>query len=122
LHNRGVQRWNAGTNQAVCAHYGRLLQLPSPWEVTEVTENLPAQRVTICVAWPKGTQTSCPVCSRPCSVYDRLEVRTWRYLSITQYLLELRCVVPRCQCPEHGVKTVAVPWAEPGSRFTAHFE
>ena len=119
---RGEGRWNAGMDQAVCAHYGRLLQLPSPWEVTDVNENLPAQRVTICVAWPKGTKASCPVCGQACSVYDRMEERTWRHLSIMQYLLELRCAVPRCQCPEHGVKTVAVPWAEPGSRFTLFFE
>lgn len=39
-----------------------------------------------------------------------------------QYRLELRCAVPRCECPEHGVKTIGVPWAEPGSRFTLHFE
>jgi transposase len=109
-------------NHEVCAHYGRLLQLSAPWEVTGVTEDLPAQRVTICVAWPKGTKVSCPVCGQTSSVYDRLEERSWRHLSIMQYLLELRCAVPRCQCPEHGVKTVMVPWAEPGSRFTFHFE
>jgi len=34
----------------------------------------------------------------------------------------LRCAVPRCNCPEHGVKTVTVPWAERGSRFSLHFE
>jgi transposase len=39
-----------------------------------------------------------------------------------QYRLELRGAVPRCECPEHGIKTVAVPWAEPGSRFSLHFE
>ena len=29
---------------------------------------------------------------------------------------------PRSNCPDHGVKTVKLPWAEPGSRFTAMFE
>ncbi len=29
---------------------------------------------------------------------------------------------PRSNCPEHGVRTVRLPWAEPGSRFTALFE
>jgi transposase len=48
--------------------------------------------------------------------------RTWRHLSVMQYRLELRCATPRCQCQEHGVKVVRVPWAEPGSRFTLHFE
>ena len=30
--------------------------------------------------------------------------------------------VPRVKCPEHGVKSVAVPWAEPHNRFTIMFE
>ena len=30
--------------------------------------------------------------------------------------------VPRVKCKEHGVVTVSVPWAEPGSGFTALFE
>ena len=30
--------------------------------------------------------------------------------------------VPRCACSAHGVKQLPVPWAEPGSRFTALFE
>jgi len=30
--------------------------------------------------------------------------------------------VPRVECSEHGVVTVDVPWAEPGSGFTALFE
>jgi len=30
--------------------------------------------------------------------------------------------VPRVKCEEHGVVTVSVPWAEPGSGFTALFE
>jgi transposase len=30
--------------------------------------------------------------------------------------------IPRIQCKEHGVLQARVPWAEPGSRFTAIFE
>jgi transposase len=30
--------------------------------------------------------------------------------------------VPRVRCEEHGVVTTSVPWAEPGSGFTAVFE
>lgn len=34
----------------------------------------------------------------------------------------LTAEVPRVECPEHGVLLARVPWAEPGSRFTAMFE
>jgi transposase len=39
-----------------------------------------------------------------------------------QFETVIRARVPRSRCREHGVKTIAVPWAEPGSRFTLFFE
>jgi transposase len=39
-----------------------------------------------------------------------------------QYKTILVAEVPRVECKEHGVHQVRVPWAEPGSRFTAMFE
>jgi transposase len=38
----------------------------------------------------------------------------------TQVFLQAR--TRRVSCPEHGVVVAAVPWARPGSRFTAAFE
>jgi transposase len=108
--------------ESVNEHYRRLLQLPKPWRVGSVETDLAGERVMACVSWPENTKVACPQCGKLCGVYDRLPERTWRHLSVMQYLLELRCAVPRCECPEHGVKTMTVPWAEPGSRFTFHFE
>jgi transposase len=34
----------------------------------------------------------------------------------------LHARVPRLGCPTHGIRQLPVPWAEPGSRFTALFE
>jgi len=39
-----------------------------------------------------------------------------------QYRTVLIAQVPRVRCDEHGVRQVAVSWAEEGSRFTAMFE
>jgi len=44
------------------------------------------------------------------------------HLNVMQFLTVIRARIPRCRCPEHGVKTVRVPWAEKDSRFTLHFE
>ncbi len=30
--------------------------------------------------------------------------------------------IPRVNCPEHGVKSIALPWASNSSRFTLLFE
>jgi transposase len=43
-------------------------------------------------------------------------------LDTCQYRTWLHARIPRVKCPEHGVKQVHVPWAEPGSRFSLLFE
>ena len=30
--------------------------------------------------------------------------------------------MPRTNCPQHGMLRVAVPWSDPGNRFTMAFE
>ena len=107
---------------SVHEHYRRLLLLPEPWEVTKVEDDLVGQSVTVWLRWPDGAKVPCPVCGKPMPIYDRMPERSWRHLSVMQYRLELRCAVPRCDCEQDGVKTMSVPWAEPGSRFTLHFE
>jgi len=123
LRGKAGRRWdNAAMSHDVCDHYGRLLKLPAPWKVTEVGEDFDRERVMVRVEWPKRATAPCPVCRRPSPVYDHMAERTWRHQGVMQYTLDLRCAVPRCQCPDHGVKTIGVPWAEPGSRFTVLFE
>ncbi|HNR72341.1 MAG TPA: helix-turn-helix domain-containing protein [Verrucomicrobiota bacterium] len=34
----------------------------------------------------------------------------------------IRARTPRSDCPEHGVRTMKVPWTEPQGRFTRLFE
>ena len=122
MRGRASGERDQGMNQDLCEHYGRLLRLPSPWKVTEVGEDLARERVMVRVQWPKRVVAPCPICKKPSPVYDHIAERTWRHQGVMQYTLDLSCAVPRCQCPEHGIKTIGVPWAEPGSRFTLLFE
>ena len=101
-------------HEDVCTFFCRLLELSAPWKVTEVTENAARRLVTIRIEWPKGTPAPCPVCKRPSPIYDHMTERTWRDEGVLRYTTDLCCAVPRCQCPDHGVKTIGVPWAEPG--------
>ena len=39
-----------------------------------------------------------------------------------QFTTWIEAEVPRVECATHGVKQLRVPWAEPGSQFTALFE
>lgn len=73
------------------------------------------------ISFDEGVGTTCPECGETCGRYDT-RTRTWRHLDTMQYRTLLTADVPRVKCSEHGVKQVKVPWAEPGSRFTAMFE
>jgi len=102
--------------------YRHLLGLVTPWEVERVDLSVEDGRVDVWVKHPKRTRFACPDCERELSVYDHSEERAWRHLDSCAFLTFLHASPPRVSCPEHGVRQVRVPWAEPHSRFTLLFE
>lgn len=104
------------------AHYGQLLGLESPWEVTSVDLKMEEQRVVIALTHARGARVNCPDCGEQCAVHDHSPERTWRHLDTMQFETRLKAKVPRSDCPECGVKTVEVPWAGKHGRFTLMFE
>ncbi|HWN10571.1 MAG TPA: ISL3 family transposase [Pyrinomonadaceae bacterium] len=103
-------------------HYALLLGIGSPWEVKNVELKLAEKKVEIELSWQWGTAAPCPECQRECSIHDCAPERTWRHLDTMQFTTLIRARAPRAHCPEHGVKTVPVPWAAPQGRFTLLFE
>jgi transposase len=99
-------------------HYRLVLGVESPWQVKNVKLELDEKRVEIELAWTEGAKAQCPVCGQDCTLYDYALERAWRHLDTMQFGTILRARVPRVDCATDGVKTVAVPWAEPGGRFT----
>jgi len=82
-------------------------------------------RVDVGVEHPRRVRFACP--ENGCDhgglpVYDHAEGREWRHLDSMQFRTFLHARPPRVRCPEHGVRQVRLPWAEPMSRFTALFE
>jgi transposase len=103
-------------------HYALLLGIGSPWEVKTVELKLEQKQVEIELGWQWGTAAKCPECGRECSIHDCAPERTWRHLDTMQFTTLVRARAPRANCPEHGVKTMPVPWAAPQGRFTLLFE
>jgi transposase len=101
--------------------YAKILGLPEPWIVVDVELDLKEKSVLVRLGRRGGAALACPECGRACPGYDT-QPRRWRHLDTCQFNTVLEANVPRCSCPEHGVKQVRVPWAEAGSRFTALFE
>jgi transposase len=102
--------------------YQHLLGLTAPWTVSEVKLDMQCQEIHVRVEHPRGTKFCCPECQKPLSCYDHGDERQWRHLDSCQFKTILKARAPRVDCPEHSVKSVAVPWAEPHSRFTMLFE
>lgn len=103
-------------------HYALLLGVGSPWEVKTVELKLQDKKVEIELGWQWGAAARCPECGGECSIHDCAPERTWRHLDTMQFATLIRARTPRAKCPEHGVKTMKGPWAEPAGRFTLLFE
>jgi transposase len=101
--------------------YTQILGIKDPWQVSTVEVEMHKGEVTVQVERKAGAKLCCPTCGEQTPGYDS-RTRRWRHLDTCQYKTILAADVPRVRCPEHGVVTTAVPWAEPGSGFTAMFE
>ena len=109
----------------LAALFERSMGLGEAWEVSgtwfEEVEGGPDE-LHVRVARRRGHAVPCPECGVPCGARDARE-RTWRHLDIWQFRTYVHCAVPRTDCPEHGVRTVLMPWeVRPNSHFTALFE
>jgi transposase len=100
--------------------YQAVLGLQAPWAIVNVELDMTRQQVTVTVDAGPGPYL-CPECQETVPGYDRKH-RRWRHLDTCQFTTWVQTGVPRVSCPVHGVKQITVPWAEPGSQFTAWFE
>jgi len=98
------------------------LGLFPPWLVDQCRFEVEQRRLDIHVNFPKGAAFPCPECGRAgCKAYDTDE-QTWRHLNFFEHEAYIHARTPRVECPDCGVKTVAVPWARRESGFTLLFE
>jgi transposase len=103
-------------------HYSQLLGLAAPWTVRDVALDMERTALDIRVAESDGASFPCPECSAPSPLHDHAPERRWRHLDTMQFTTEIVTRLPRVSCAEHGVKTVAVPWADAHARWTLLFE
>jgi transposase len=102
--------------------YQQILGIASPWFVERVELRVEAAEVHVYLQHEQAVSWHCPECGRVCPTHEHHGPRSWRRLDTCQYQTMLHAEVPRTDCPEHGVRLVRVPWAEPHSRFTLLFE
>ncbi len=102
-------------------HYGLLLGINSPWEISSVDLDLVAQKVDVIIEYTDD-KGACPECGVISPKHDDRKERTWRHLDTMQFATQLHCKLPRVRCKDHGAKSLKAPWAGENSRFTLLFE
>jgi len=100
--------------------YKQILGIQSPWRVEDVDLDTAKREVLVWLGTSEQ-QLPCPECGASCPRHDARQ-RRWRHLDTCQFQTTLCADVPRVRCEEHGVRQIKVPWAEPGSGFSALFE
>lgn len=93
----------------------------SPWRIMKITTDTAANEIFLHVCCGDESGLACPMCDRVCTVYDR-RVRKWRHLDTGTYRTYVLTELPRVKCPDHGVRTIRVPWADRSARMTYEFE
>lgn len=104
----------------VTTAFNRLLDLPGV-NVTDVGIGADAVVVTVRL---RRRRLECPHCDHSTRArYDERPVESrWRHLDLGTHRLEIRARLRRLDCPTHGIRTEAVPFARAGSGFTGDFE
>lgn len=71
---------------------------------------------------PRWRVSRCSGCGRKVRRHHDRTWRSWRHLDCFGQKTLLRFAIRRVRCPDCGVRTEQVPWAEVGSRYTRDFE
>jgi len=99
------------------------LGLRAPWKLAGQRLDIEKRphELHLDVVAGRGALFPCSECGRTCKAHDFADF-TWQHLNFFQHHCFITARVPRVDCPDHGVRRAAVPWARPGSRFTLLFE
>ena len=100
--------------------FKRLMDLPG---VTVSDVDFQPTKVVVAVKL-RSRKLHCPACGFTTKArYDtRPVLSTWRHLDLGRWRLEVRATLRRINCPVHGARTEAVPFARSSSHFTCDFE
>jgi len=101
--------------------YKNLLGIEYPWVVEAIRRDSKQREVTVLVGYAAEEPYRCPVCDMPGKLHDHRK-RKWRHLDSCNHKTLIEAAIPRVNCEEHGVRQIAVSWAEQNSRFTSEFE
>lgn len=91
--------------------------------VNRYGESFEQKRILVHARPYKRMQGRCPKCGKKCSGYDTKQSTEsyWRAPNLNGIPVYILYRPNRIECPEHGVLTELIPWADGTSRFTEDF-
>lgn len=101
--------------------FDQFLDLEAPYHVDRIEVVTELNRVHVYILMDREAAVSCPTCGPVCARYDHRE-SSWRHLDPFECTTILHCEVPRVECPDHGVVTSHVPWADGLTGYTTTVE
>jgi len=110
------KKQTGGKQMKLPVFFEQIMGIREPWYIKEI--NVEGMEVNITIDFRKGSKFEYQ--GELCTIHDTVE-RQWRHLNLFQYKAYITARVPRIKTKD-GVKTVEVPWANPGSGFTMLFE
>jgi len=110
------------TPSEVARYFQDLLGFEAPWQVADLVTDHTAHSIEIRLEHVPASRFACPHCQALCPVHDHAPTRRWRHLDAMLYQTFLTTATPRVRCGQHGVGTVAVPWAGFSARWTLDLE
>ena len=80
------------------ALFTKLVRITTPWCVTRVTVDVPAERIDVWVEETPGAKVLCPTCRARVPVYDHTPEQVWRHLDTCQCQTYVQARLPRTTC------------------------
>jgi transposase len=103
------------------AFYGQSIGVKAPWRVVSVAIKAELKEVHVRLECDKGILWANPRSEQRIQIKG-YEERTWRHLDTCEFTTVVSAAVPRVKYQGGRTEMIALPWAEPGGRFTNRFE
>jgi transposase len=102
----------------------KIFEIENPWFIDSIKTDLDKKEIDIFIKYQKGSLFVCSDedCNNNCKIHDG-SFRRWRHLDIVDFRCYLNVKVPRTNCKEHGIRTLAsLPWMRMQTHYSFKFE
>lgn len=94
--------------------FQELLGLGKDWVIERMDFGIDPMNIHADIGY--RSEPKCPACGKTCTRHDSV-AREWKGLNLGRTDLSIRAIIPRIDCPDHGILSMNVPWTDLESHF-----